>query len=492
MGKILILSICLVRFRALKKKSFFLLSFLLVFSVLLFACNSINLVGGPLSSDPIYGNGGSAVVKGDYLYFANAFVDYNSISNNDNKYDEDSAQKIYGIYRTKLNQVGGVDLNDEGTREGVELLTYNVGGFAYAGLYIFGDYLYYATPYTVATNTGDLTYGLVRIDRVRLNGTEHEEIYNISNYSAEASYDLVGVDNVVYIASRDADNKLIVVSVNGGNKREVINIDGATSFSVFEQNNIIDGDTVQEINKYVYYTRQDSETSTYFLCRRPLAGGDERVLYRSSSELLVENVKNDRVYFTEDGVLKSFGQEDLLTYTPTIYTNITIASSASSITDYLILDKSLGSAGIDRGILGVYFDGTNYAVTYYNGGVIREIEILEDPTKEVTLIASQGNEFYYQVADDTSLYKCTLSFAIDGNKYTISSCSEPVVIATDFSYTVNSTEMIDFDKDRIFVYLQEEGDALNYLHMYMIDEKVSYVDETEGNIISRYIGLKQE
>ena len=475
-----------------KKKSFFLLSFLLVFSVLLFACNAINLSGGPASNDSIYGNGGSAVVKGDYLYFANAFVDYNSISNNDNKYDDGSAQKIYGIYRTKLNQFGGVDLNDEGKREGVELVTYNVGGFAYAGLYIFGDYLYYATPYTVATNTGELTYGLVRIDRVRLNGTEHEEIYSISNYSAEASYDLVSVDNIVYIASRDADNKLIVMAIDGGNKREVINVDGATSFAVFEQNNIVAGKSVQEINKYVYYTRQDSDTSTYYLCRRLLSGGDESVIFRSSSELLVESVKNNRIYFTEDGVLKSFGQDNLSTYIPSVYAEISISSSANSITDYLILDASIGSANLDRGILGVFYDGTNYSITYYNNGIVREIGILSDTTKEVTLLATQGNEFYYQVADDTALYKCTLNFSIEGNRYTVSDYSEPVVIATEFSYEVNSTEMFDFDNERIFVYAQEDGDTLSYLHMLMIDEQVSFVDETEGSIISRYIGVKQE
>ena len=482
-----------------KKKSFFLLSFLLVFSIMLFACNAITLSGGPDANDTIYGNGGSAVVKGEYIYFANAFIDYNSLGINDNKYDDKSPQKIYGIYRAKLNNVGGVDLNEDGNREGAELLTYNVGGFAYSNIYIFGDYLYYATPYSQPVSSGSETKGLVRIDRVKLNGTGHEELYKISSYGADASFDLVEIDGSVYIVALDTNDKLVTVKVQGGNKQETINLDAITSFKVYEQNNIIIGNSINDFNKYVYYTKRlttsAGQEGDYVLCRRALSGGSESQLYRSADEILVNCVKDGRVYFTVGGVLKSFDKTNINSQNPKVYTDLPVVSgdSGAYLSDYLVIDGSVGG-NLDRGIVGVFYDGANYSLNYYNGSELKPLNLdIEDSTKSITLLATQGNEFYYQIADDTSLYKCVLNFDISTvtNSYTITDASSSV-IAQEFSSDVNGNDMLDFDQDRIYVYYQGTGDGKPYLNMYMINTNYAYLDEETGNYICRYIGVKQE
>ena len=494
MGKILIVFFCLLRGIKLKKKSLFLLSLLVVFSIVLFACNSIQLTGGPSSRDTVYGNGGSAVVKGNYLYFANAFIDYNSLGINDNTYEENSPYTIYGIYRTRLNSWGGVDVNEEtGIPSNVELLTYNIGGFAYSGLYIFGDYLYYATPYSTVNSSNETTYGHVRFERVRLDGTEHSILYSASDYTNEASYSIACVDNVVYISILNADGDLTVVSVSGGNTRVNNFSSDVTSYAIVEQRDVVYNSNMSDINKYIYYTKQNSDTQLYYMYRKALNNNSaEEIVYGPvSSELLLVNVKNDKVYFTKGAKISSLslvGNE----FIEKTYTEIAVSESdAGTIVDYVILDGSHGS-NMDRGILAVYYDGTNYTFVVYNGNnVQQEIPILDSNTNEITLYAAQGNEFYYQIAEDDALYKCELSFSISGGIDGVSDHSEPVIIATTFTADVNDITMFDYDEERIFVYNTISDGSLNYLTMFMTNENVSYIGE-EGAIVGQFIGKARE
>ena len=169
----------------LKKKLLFLVAILFVFTLSVFGCGGAVLSGGPSLTDTVYGNGGSAVVKGDYLYFANAYYDYNNLGSNDNKYDRDGQlQKNYGIYRIKLNKNGVVDLNGNGTPVGAELLVPQVGGYEKSGLYICGEYLYYTTPYSgYKTGESELTKGLLRFEKSKLNGEDHVILSEGEDYS---------------------------------------------------------------------------------------------------------------------------------------------------------------------------------------------------------------------------------------------------------------------------------------------------------------------
>ena len=62
------------------------------------ACCSNAKIDAPVQSDSVVGNGGSAVVKGDYLYFTNGYVSKTSItdSNRGNSYVNSA------LYVTKL------------------------------------------------------------------------------------------------------------------------------------------------------------------------------------------------------------------------------------------------------------------------------------------------------------------------------------------------------------------------------------------------------
>ena len=467
-----------------KKKFLAVLSFVFMFALVLFGCTSIHLSNGPSLSDTVYGNGGSAVVKGDYLYFANAFIDYNTLNNGDNVYDKKSQFTKYAIYRTKLNSAGRVILNEEGVPETAELLTYNIGGYEYAGLYIFGNYLYYTTPYSNTTSSNETKKGRVRFERVALDGTAHEIVYKADDYTSECEYKMVYIDGNVFIVYKTKDKEIKLISVDTNRNVKTTSIaTSIESYAVFDQKNIDKDNKVSDVNKYIYYVLKENDNYTMY--RANFFTKESEVFYRGGSdEIVLKEVRNDRVYYTEGGKLYSRIDSNLVKKYSDISTT-SDSNSVSSISSYLVLDGTLGS--IDRGLVGVLKNDSNYYVTYFNGTYTREIELTEDKSKTVTLVASQENHFFYQISGDDALYRCDLSLDIVSGVYKLDSYSTSK-IATKFSATISDKTILDFDNYRIFVYEQADNSVYNYLTMYMTSADVAYKNGDE--LVGQYIGNK--
>lgn len=452
-------------------------------SVALFACNPIKLNTVPSASATIYGNGGSAVVKGDYIYFANAYVDYNNLGINDNRYDEKSQQVIYGIYRVSVNEYGKVELDENDKPKNVEIVTYNIGGYAYSGLYICGDYLYYSTPYTTAEEDGSVTHGRVRFERVKLDGTNREIVYSCANYDEDSDYDIVYIDGTTYITIKDGSNALIVVKCRGNNIYKYTINSSVTSFAVYNQRDIVYGETLSDMYNYAYYTVKDSNDK-YNMYRKKLdnLGSEELILNLQSDEIKLVSVQNERVYYTLDSKLfsVSYTHDNFVTKR---YASISIeegGSSSSTITSYQILEDR----NMDLGIVAVYYDGSNYSLKLFNNS-IKDLGI--SFSSSITLLGSQDGELYYQVSGDDSLYATSLSFNAVGVDVEVTA-QEPREICPSFSMSGdNAKSKFDFDKDRIFVYSQVDGETNNkYLTMYMINNQ--YRDE-DDNVIGHYVGV---
>ena len=459
-----------------KKKLVLLLSLVLMISAVLFACDPIRLSPVPKATATVYGNGGSAVVKDDYLYFANAYIDMSTIGINDNKYDAGSEQIDYAIYRTKLGEDGKLNLDEDGKPKNVEIVTYNVGGYAYSGLYICGDYLYYSTPYTVANSDGSKTTGLVRIERVKLDGTKREIVYSISNFDTNSDYDIFYVDNITYIVILDSNKDLSIVKCKGGNINKYLKIaSNVTSFKLYDQQDVGFGEELSENYKYVYYTT--NANSTYSLYRRLLDLSDETTrIDTSSSEIKLISVKNERVYYILDSKIYStaFSASG---FVKKLYSSVQTSDSTSfTIVDYIVLNDR---NGMDAGVVGVYYDGTNYSFYVYNAN---ETSLGLTYDAEITILFVENEEVYYQVSGDTSLYKFSLSFP--GN---VPTASAEIAIVANFSMSGdNDKSKLDYDGDRIFVYETHNSSSLQYLTMYMITNP--YLDD-DGNPTGHYVGI---
>ena len=465
-----------------KKKLLYIFSLLLFCAVCLIGCGGINLQDGPAKADPVYGNGGSVVVKGDYIYFANAFIDYNSIGRYENKYNEDSSKQIYGIYRAKLNDFGLISYNEDGVPQGAELLVPQVGGYQYSGLYICGDYLYYTSPYT-GDNKNEDVKGLVTFDRVKLNGSEHQVIHTMTAYSSSCKYSISFIDDVTYITIFDTNSSLQVIKVNGGNitkydgDNQSIFASGVESFATINQQDISNLTEVKDTSKYVYYTKKDGDFTTMY--RKSLVDPSDKetvVISPTLDSLKVVEVKNNRVYYIQNNNLYSstFEQDSV----STSYLNFEIVDdSTEGVVNYKILNDTIGSGAVDRGIVYVYKAGdSNYFVSIGNG---QEEKFCFSKTKQITILNVNDNSIYFKVAEDESLYV-----------YNVLSNTE-VKLAANFNTSVlESVTMYDFDSERAFYYSTAENtnEKFKYLHMVSLNRDYSY-ENAEGDPVGKYIGV---
>lgn len=473
-----------------KKKLLFLVAILCIFTLSVFGCGGINLGNGPKATDTVYGNGGVAVVKGNYLYFANAYLDYNQIGNNDNKFEEGAMQKRYGIYRTKLNASGTVELNSNGVPVGAELLVPQVGGYSDSGIYICGEYLYYTTPYSgYKTGSSDLTKGLLRFERVTLSGQDHT-IISEGDFTTDCEYSINYIGSTTYITVLSG-SKITIIKVKDNGDVSKSSINSVKDFCVEEQTTLKHKQAVNEVNKYVYFTKVDGD-EIYSLYRKPLSGGDVETLIPSSSDVIeLVAVKNNRVYFKqadklmsavpvydkENKVTTGFNASELTTYAASF--NIT-ADAKTGIVDYLILDDTYGYAQ-NRGIVAVYTDGTNYSLIQFKAdGTFKNIV---SGSKQYTLKFTEGSNVYYQVAEDDALY---------GFDYEKEGAEQTKVISS-FATTVEVGEsdesIVDYDANRVFFFskAKDSNEKYSYLHVALLSG--NYYEDAEGNSVAHYVGV---
>lgn len=488
-----------------KKKKFLWLLALVVIctSCLLFACSPIKLGGGPKSTDTVYGNGGAAVVKGDYLYFANAFKNYEELGVNDNKYNDDST-KSYGIYRVKLNGFGTVDISDDGkgTPRGAELLVPLIGGYAKSGLYIGGNYLFYTTPYTVnLSGQSSVTTGYLRFERVKLDGTDRT-VLSENAFTKDCDYNINHIDGTTYItifgtknpSSSNSDNNqntskdIYTIWSKDGSYGEHKITSSASSFATYAQEDIYYNKSINDINKYIYYTK--SADSKYSLYRKAISnnGNEEPLIINSSEEIKLITVKNDRVYFKQDNVLYSCASKNNFDdiNKRTKYTSAVIADDATSgITDYVILEDTAGTP-IDRGIIAVRNDNSKYSVAHYNGTSAKALTSFanrHDSSKQINIIFTKGSQIFYTIQDDENKILYSYDYTLPDSEDNHS------VVIYNFSSSVDEKSItFDYDNERVFFFgkVDYSNQKLDYLQFALLEEN-PYKD-SENKSVANYIG----
>lgn len=459
-----------------------------MFSALLFACSGINLSNGPDANATVYGNGGSAVIKGDYIYFANAYIASSELGNNDNQYDKKSKQTIYGIYRSKLDSEGNVVLNDKGVPQGAEILTYNVGGFEQAQIYICGEWIYYTTPYTVKGSDGSSITGLVRFDRIKLDGTNHEQLSSSGEdgYTIKCKFNVVYVDGVTYIVVSNEAGDVDVIKCQGGGYSKYSLATGTLSYVVASQNVLKATGTRPEVEKYLYFVKKNG--SDYDIVRKSLSGGTETRILTDGNQPELVAIKNGRVYYTLNSNLYSTttgttnGKTKSYLSTPLKSENQTSEITSS----YVILDDA---DGLDRGVVAVYYDGSNYRMLYQNGDNYQPIATVAEGAKEITILASQRDEIYYQIADSNELYMLRLTLAYENSKFVLDEADEPKIIASSFTTKNGDYAIYDYDLEHFYTYEQVENSQLQYLKMYSIHTPKKDADD---KVVGQYIGLLSE
>lgn len=451
-----------------KKKLLFVFSFIFIFAISLFGCGAISLNGGPNIKDTVYGNGSNAVVKGNYLYFSNAYLDYTSLSQGQNEYNKEEL-KVYGIYRTKLAKNGVVAVDENGNPKNAELLVPLASGFENSGIYICGKYLYYTTVYTEYETGGntDETKGFLNFERVDLNGQNRKTLSEKGDFKVDCEYSINYVNGTTYITIL-SDGKITVIRSKNDDTDKYQIASSVSDMCTASQQEIVYNKAEEEVNKYVYYTK--TENNKYSLYRKTFANGTEETLINvSSEEITLEAVKNNRVYYKEGNILKSSNFEE--DKTSKTYCALSLSeNNENGAVEYIILNDTYGY-GLDKGIAVLYYSGSNYYLVLYNG--VGTSRILLSNDKQITILFATGNKIFYQITENDALYSVDIA---NGETKTVIS-----KFSSELAY--------DFDSERVYFFdtVENSNGKLSYLQIALLNNNIYKNENSES--VAQYIGV---
>lgn len=146
-----------------------------------------NKLAGDFSGN-VSSNGGFVVTKGEYVYFVNGK-------------ETNTADNTYGkVEKGALMRISKADFsthNYKNTETVVPQIIYS--GNNNAGIFIYGDYVYYATPSTEKNSDGEVQNSHLAFKRTKLDGTESMKDYFVQYSDNTIDYRYVEVDGTVYL-----------------------------------------------------------------------------------------------------------------------------------------------------------------------------------------------------------------------------------------------------------------------------------------------------
>ncbi len=412
-------------------------------AIALAGCNGAytgDKLDGYVSEASVVSNGGFAVEKGDFVYFINGVEDY-------------TEPNVYGdVVKGALMRIKKTDLgagNYDKVKTVVPML-FAAQNFD-AGIYIYGDYVYYATPTTDKNMDGQVESSWIDFKRAKLDGTETMKDYYFRLESNSSKYRFVEENGVVYCLYEEDgylksyDTKEKVSRVLAQADAYYYDTSDATNPNVYYTMSVVaDADTdnsttasYNQLYRVNAAARVESVGEKDGVASYKVKGGKE---YKFDAKFLKE--KSDET--VKDGGEATFDANDYTTYP---YVNLGeavldgIGSNALKETQfngkkadaltpdgYTYTVKNYANGG-------VYFTRTEVAKTssdaesvklYYladaaadaenwnivSGNASSEIDVVaQDSTlldsAIVTTTASGAHEYYYVA--DSSLYKATVA-----------------------------------------------------------------------------------
>lgn len=287
------------------KKKILSLLLIMFLSIGVFAgCNKIKLSGGPQTNDPVTSNGGMVAQKGDYLYFVNGYEKIENLEDGDNDYNKVNHS---AIYRAKTNN-GILSYDEDGKLKDVELLVPKVVGCENGSFFIFGDYLYFASPTTGKDSSFTVRFDLLDFFCCKLDGSKVKKLHETDQYTENATFNMVSKDGKVYIEIFDG-SKFTVLTVEGNKVKDK---------NVYAENETVTSFVMPKVETYntsnnlisdnelcIYYTRElnESDVAENYLygnvtVKLNVVTGQETILLRDNENgvTLIDYAEN-QLYF---------------------------------------------------------------------------------------------------------------------------------------------------------------------------------------------------
>ena len=267
-----------------KKIFTYLACLVLCVSFLLTGCGTkLNVPTGEVLS-----NGGSVVTIGDYVYFANTYVDYSTLSGSDNT---ERTTKHNALFRLKTDEFGFTTTDEDGQIENVDKVYDKIAGFDNSNMYILGEYLYFTSPNSHKEDNGDDRFDLTTLYRVRLDGTGLKEIFTTKDSRGKFFFATADEDyNYVLIYDNSQVTKIGIG--NSISKSEVLVSDATDAIFPSE---------FGEIDAF-YYTKdaEDENLTGNELYRYDIATGESKNLGYQTNPITLVCYTNGMLYFKQD------------------------------------------------------------------------------------------------------------------------------------------------------------------------------------------------
>ncbi len=199
------------------------------------ACGSSFKAPTGVPSGDVASNGGFVVSVGDntngYYYFINGVEAYTA----DNTYGSPVKGALMRV--KKADALAGKNDSAE-----VVVPSLMAAGDYTAGLFVYGDRIYYATPTNVRNTSGVVENGYLDFKSAKLDGSDVKDIFRTSSNTTVYRY--MEVEGTVYLFYVDGSSNFVLHSVNTETKKDTMLAKNVKEYTL---------DSADKSNPYIYY-----------------------------------------------------------------------------------------------------------------------------------------------------------------------------------------------------------------------------------------------
>lgn len=446
----------------------------MAFTIVFSGCSPKGLQDNPPTDANVISNGGMTVVKGDYLYYVNGYIDETTLKLKDNEFGEVVKS---GIYRTKLVNgkiVKDKDgfVKDENGNDLTECVVPKVVGFSNGGFYIMDDYIFYATPNMNLDRESNLLNDTVEFHRIGINGTKDKLVYTTTETQDNLDWSLYKIGDTIYLTTYVGST---IIIVNTETQKVVAEIKDCTSYAFLHETGYKTGDTRDsDAQKCIYFTRaiteDDNLGSDYkgnLICKVDITTGEIAKLDVASAKdytYSIKNVQRNKVYYTKTN--SKIGGLELLYAKKT--ENNWMNATEQKVTNVVYNSYYYCTYG-DNLIIGSNSNGT----FVIESGIAKHAL-----AEETTILGVHAGYAYY--AKDNKLMRFEIRADFSGGTVTAETVTDE-----NKTHDITDSNYIDFDNQRVYVYCsyQPAGDS---------EESNYYLNYIDSELNERFVGKFEE
>lgn len=444
-----------------KNKIFSVILCILMIAVVFTGCTPKQTNSDVNIDSTIYSNGSIAVRKDNYLFTVNGYQGYSVITDK----SKNKGIDLGNLVRIKINEDGSLNKDEDGNII-QETICDKLCGFEYTNLFIYDDFIYFASPNTNKDSSGSVKNEYVTFYKVRLNGNDLTELYTANGYTSSSNYIFTKVDGNVYLILNN-NKKLLKINVSIKNIKEEVIKESITEVVLPFEKNIEANKETSDFYKKIYYTcdREDSLKSGNLLYSYNIATGEKKVLFdKAGTKISLKAYANENLYYTLDTPSTYYYSNDLK--------GESFIENGKKLNYIVDISNFLPVTNLeDNTLLGNVYTYDSKTYINYEGKVT--------PTKisssSVTPLFAFKEYIIYESSSNLKLIKINE----DGTTKELT--------ITSLSIKKDILSYVDICEDYIYFYAKPNSDATNY-YLYRVNlkeelqDKTSYTTELIGKI----------